>query len=73
MVGQEITGELGRSREKIESAHARVQGVALAADAARRTLRSMSNRETQQRLILALIAFVLIGGTALVLFFRLKR
>eukprot|EP00558_Chaetoceros_sp_UNC1202_P007103 CAMPEP_0197245876 /NCGR_PEP_ID=MMETSP1429-20130617/10526_1 /TAXON_ID=49237 /ORGANISM="Chaetoceros sp., Strain UNC1202" /LENGTH=227 /DNA_ID=CAMNT_0042706449 /DNA_START=77 /DNA_END=763 /DNA_ORIENTATION=+ len=50
-VALEITEELGRNRESIESAHSRVRGVSSLTNRARRVLVSMQRREVQQKMI----------------------
>jgi hypothetical protein len=59
-IGLEITSELQRNREKIQSSHAKVGEFAGVTDSARRLLSSMSRRDVQQRFILAFIAVVLL-------------
>lgn len=51
-VALEITEELSRNRETIESSHSRVRGVNILTNQARRVLISMQRRETQQRMII---------------------
>lgn len=51
-VALEITGELANNRETIESAHGRVRSIAGLTGRARRILSSMSQRQSQQRMIL---------------------
>mmetsp|Transcript_35075 Transcript_35075/g.110385 ORF Transcript_35075/g.110385 Transcript_35075/m.110385 type:complete len:165 (-) Transcript_35075:276-770(-) len=60
-VALEITQELGRNREKIQSAHQRVRDVTGLTDVARRLVHSMSKRETQQRVVAYGVLFVFIG------------
>ena len=50
-VALEITEELSRNRETIESAHSRVKGVSSLTNRARRVLVSMQRREVQQKMI----------------------
>lgn len=69
-VALEITSELGRNREKIQSASSRVRDVSGLTNQARRIVQSMSRREVQQKLAMYIISF-LIFVTFLVLFFRL--
>lgn len=59
-VAMEITTELGRNREKIESSHGKVREFIGMTDQARRILHSMNRREVQQKLILVFIAIILI-------------
>lgn len=58
-VALEITEELGRNRETIESAHARVRGVSALTNQARRVLVSMQRREVQQKMVVYGMAGVL--------------
>lgn len=50
-VALEITEELSRNRETIESAQSRVRGVSSLTNRARRVLVSMQRREVQQKMI----------------------
>lgn len=59
MVAMEITEELGRNRETIESAHSRVRGVNSLSNHARRLLVNMSRRETQQKMAVYAVGVVL--------------
>lgn len=68
-VALEITEELGRHRETIQSAHGRVRQVTGLTNRARRIVQSMSRREVQQKLILygvagviALVFLILVWG-----------
>jgi vesicle transport through interaction with t-SNAREs protein 1 len=56
----EITSELSRNREKIESAHSRVRDVSGLTNRARRIVQSMSRREVQQKLAMYVVSGVLI-------------
>jgi vesicle transport through interaction with t-SNAREs protein 1 len=58
-VALEITEELGRHRETIQSAHGRVRQVSGLTNRARRIVQSMSRREVQQKLILYGVAGVI--------------
>ncbi len=58
-VALEITEELGRHRETIQSAHGRVRQVTGMTNRARRIVQSMSRREVQQKLILYGVAGVI--------------
>lgn len=69
-VALEITSELGRNREKIQSASGRVRDVSGLTNQARRIVQSMSRREVQQKLAMYIISFI-IFVTFFVLFFRL--
>ena len=54
----EITEELGRNREKIESTHARAHQVGDLTGHARRIIHSMTKREVQQKMMLWGVAVV---------------
>ena len=69
MVAMEITKELASSREKIERTRGRVQDVNSTTDRARRMLTAMSRRETCQRIAAYGICFLLIVGTAVLVYF----
>uniref|UniRef100_A0A7S4MGJ4 Vesicle transport v-SNARE N-terminal domain-containing protein n=1 Tax=Odontella aurita TaxID=265563 RepID=A0A7S4MGJ4_9STRA len=56
----EITEELGRNREKIESAHGRVKDVSGLTNRARRIVQSMNRREVQQKLAMYVVSAMLI-------------
>jgi len=69
-VALEITSELGRNREKIQSATGRVRDVSGLTNQARRIVQSMSRREVQQKLAMYVISFLIIV-TFLVLMYRM--
>lgn len=71
-VAMEITQELGRNREKIESSHAKVREFSGMTDSARRLIHSMSKREIQQKFILVFIALVLAGAIGFVVYYTTK-
>eukprot|EP00602_Paraphysomonas_sp_CaronLab_P006058 CAMPEP_0185018686 /NCGR_PEP_ID=MMETSP1103-20130426/1352_1 /TAXON_ID=36769 /ORGANISM="Paraphysomonas bandaiensis, Strain Caron Lab Isolate" /LENGTH=210 /DNA_ID=CAMNT_0027548593 /DNA_START=92 /DNA_END=724 /DNA_ORIENTATION=- len=71
-VALEITQELGRNREKIESAQGKVHEFAGMTDTARRLIHSMSKREVQQKFILVFIALILIGAIGFVIYYTTK-
>ena len=54
----EITSELERNRETIESAHSRVRGVSGLTNRARRLLVSMQRREMQQKMVVYAVGLV---------------
>lgn len=54
----EISSELERNRETIESAHARVRGVSGLTNRARRLLVSMQRREMQQKMVVYAVGLV---------------
>ena len=68
-VGLEITTELARNREKIQSAHGKVKDFSSITDSARRLVSSMSRRDVQQRFILFFIAAVLIIAIVITVYF----
>lgn len=59
-VALEITTELGRNRETLESAHGRVREVSGLTNRARRLLQNMNRRAVQQKLALYIIAGVIV-------------
>ena len=59
MVAMEITEELGRNRETIQSAHSRVRGVNSLSNHARRILVNMTRRETQQKMAVYAVGVIL--------------
>mmetsp|Transcript_46291 Transcript_46291/g.68272 ORF Transcript_46291/g.68272 Transcript_46291/m.68272 type:complete len:234 (+) Transcript_46291:170-871(+) len=71
-VALEITSELGRNREKIQSAHGRVRDVSGLTNHARRIVSSMSRREVQQKLIMYMVAALLVG-TVLVILYAMSK
>jgi vesicle transport through interaction with t-SNAREs protein 1 len=58
-VALEITEELGRNRETIQSARSRVMGVTTLTNRARRILVSMQRREVQQKMVVYGVGVVL--------------
>lgn len=72
-VAMEITSELGRNREKIESAHNRVFEVSGMTNQARRLIMSMSRREVQQKLIIYVVGMILIGAIVFVIYYTHRR
>lgn len=58
-VALEITEELSRNREAIESAHSRVRGVSGLTNRARRVLVSMQRREVQQKMVIYGLGFAM--------------
>ena len=60
LVAMEITEELARNRETIESAHSRVRGVSALSNQARRILVNMNRREVQQKMVVYGVGFVLL-------------
>mmetsp|Transcript_37075 Transcript_37075/g.43132 ORF Transcript_37075/g.43132 Transcript_37075/m.43132 type:complete len:229 (-) Transcript_37075:61-747(-) len=67
-VAMEITSELSRNREKIESAHGRVRDVSGLTNQARRIVQSMSRREVQQKLIMYFFAFMMVVVVIVILY-----
>ena len=72
-VGIEITNELIRNREKIQSAHAKTRDFIGITDSARRLITSMQRRDVQQRFILAFIAVVLIIAISITVYFTQSK
>ena len=66
-VALEITTELGRNRESLESAHGRVREMSGLTNRARRLLQNMSRRATQQRLALYGVGGVIVVTVAFIL------
>lgn len=58
-VGADIVDELGRNREKIESAHDRVREFSGVADGARLLITSMQRRDTQHKFLMYALYFSL--------------
>jgi len=71
-VALEITSELGRNREKIQSAHGRVRDVSGLTNQARRIVQSMTRREVQQKLAMYVMTF-LIALTFLIVIWRMWK
>mmetsp|Transcript_14379 Transcript_14379/g.29599 ORF Transcript_14379/g.29599 Transcript_14379/m.29599 type:complete len:207 (+) Transcript_14379:232-852(+) len=71
-VALEITEELGRNREKIQSARSKVQEVSGMTNTARRLVQSMSKRETQQRIMMYGLAVILLGAIIVVVYYMQK-
>lgn len=67
-VALEITSELGRNREKIQSAHGRVRDVSGLTNQARRIVQSMSRREVQQKLALLIMSFLIVMTFLIVIY-----
>lgn len=59
-VAMEITTELGRNRETLETAHGRVREVSGLTNRARRLLQNMNRRAVQQKLAMYTIAVVIV-------------
>ena len=59
-VAMEITTELGRNRETMESAHGRVKQVSGLTNRARRLLQNMNRRRVQQKLALYSISLIIV-------------
>mmetsp|Transcript_44370 Transcript_44370/g.53630 ORF Transcript_44370/g.53630 Transcript_44370/m.53630 type:complete len:220 (+) Transcript_44370:77-736(+) len=70
-VALEITSELGRNREKIQSSHDRIRDVSGLTNQARRIVQSMNRRDVQQKLALYVVSFLIIG-TMLIIIFRIS-
>ena len=59
-VALEISTELSRNREVMETSHARVKQVSGLTNRARRILQNMNRRRVQQKLVLYVISFVIL-------------
>jgi vesicle transport through interaction with t-SNAREs protein 1 len=59
-VAMEITTELSRNRETMESAHGRVKQVSGLTNRARRLLQNMNRRRVQQKLALYSISLIIV-------------
>lgn len=70
-VALEITEELGRNREKIESAHSKVKEVGALTNTARRIVHSMNRREVQHKFMMYGLALVLFGAICIVLYYMI--
>jgi len=70
-VALEITSELGRSREKIQSSHDRVRDVSGLTNQARRIVQSMNRREVQQKLVMYVVGFLIVM-TMFIIIFRMS-
>ena len=60
LIAMEITDELARNRETIQSAHSRVRGVNTLSNHARRILVNMNRREVQQKMVVYGVGVVLV-------------
>lgn len=67
-VAMEITSELSRNREKIESSHIRVREVSGMTNQARRIIQNMSRREVQQKLVTYAVAVILVIVVLFIMF-----
>mmetsp|Transcript_17589 Transcript_17589/g.27398 ORF Transcript_17589/g.27398 Transcript_17589/m.27398 type:complete len:216 (-) Transcript_17589:224-871(-) len=72
-VALEITTELGRNREKIESAHGRVFEVSGMTNQARRLIMNMSRREVQQKLAIYVVAMLLLGAVLFIIYYSHRK
>mmetsp|Transcript_46870 Transcript_46870/g.94545 ORF Transcript_46870/g.94545 Transcript_46870/m.94545 type:complete len:121 (-) Transcript_46870:255-617(-) len=68
----EINEELNRNREKIEGISSRVGAVSNLADQARRTIRGMSKREIQTKIMLWIVALLLMGVVGTVIYLAVR-
>jgi vesicle transport through interaction with t-SNAREs protein 1 len=66
-VAMEITTELGRNRETLETAHGRVREVSGLTNRARRLLQNMNRRAVQQKLAMYTIAIVIVLVVGIIL------
>ncbi len=72
-IGVEITRNLADNRAKIESAHGKVREFMGLTDSAHNILKSMANREVQQKFIIGFIAVVLIIAIVLTGVYATKK
>lgn len=72
-VGMEITTELQRNREKIQSSRSKAAEFMGITDSARRILASMSRRDNQQRLILCFLMAMLVIGISIAIYYSTKK
>lgn len=72
-VALEITTELGRNREKIESAHGHVFEVSGMTNQARRLIMNMSRREVQQKLAIYVVGMLLLGAVLFIIYYSHKN
>jgi len=66
-VAMEITSELGRNRETLETAHGRVREVSGLTNRARRLLQNMNRRAVQQKLAMYTIAVIIVIAAGIIL------
>mmetsp|Transcript_27916 Transcript_27916/g.31925 ORF Transcript_27916/g.31925 Transcript_27916/m.31925 type:complete len:205 (+) Transcript_27916:42-656(+) len=66
-VAMEITTELGRNRETLETAHGRVREVSGLTNRARRLLQNMNRRAVQQKLAMYIIAVIIVIAAGIIL------
>ncbi len=71
-VALEVTEELGRNREKIQSARGKVMEVGGMTNQARRLVQSMSKRETQQKIMMYGLMLVMVGTVVVVVYYMTK-
>jgi len=72
-VGLEITSELARNRQKIESSQAKAGEFTGMTDVARRMLGSMQRRDTRQKFIMFFVAVVLVIAIVCTVYFSSKK
>eukprot|EP01035_Chromulina_nebulosa_P017351 gene17351-22898_t len=72
-VGMEISKELARNREKIESSRTRAREFSGITDSARRLLSVMQRREVQQKMMLGALAVVLIIAIAVTAYYSTHK
>lgn len=72
-VALEITTELAKNREKIESAHSKVREFSGMTDSARRLIHSMNKREVQQKFVMVALAIIILAAIAFVIYYTTKK
>jgi hypothetical protein len=68
-VALEITSELAKNREKIESAHSKVREFSGMTDSARRIIHSMNKREVQQKFVMGGLGLIILGAIVFVIYY----
>ncbi len=68
-VALEITSELNRNREKIESAHSKVHQFTGMTDGATRIIQSMSQRDIRQKIVIYGLALIILGAIVFVIYY----
>jgi vesicle transport through interaction with t-SNAREs protein 1 len=68
----DITSELARNREKIQSSRDKVVDVSSMTNQARRVIQNMSKREAQQKMIVCGVGFMLLGAIVLIIYYVSK-
>lgn len=72
-VGMEITTELQRNREKIQSSRAKAAEFVGVTDTARRMLASMNRRENRIKMMMVFLTCVLIVAIIITVYYTVKK